>query len=403
MKKVLILIFLIFPTGVFSASGYWQITSSNFGPTPFDAATSVCNSAGIYCQNFSFSSYLYDSSRSDLQTVYLYRPSGSVWSTETAQFIACQDGFLCSDYNFEAGVTFCEDGYYLDSADALGYPNTCDRPLLKICDDGSFQLESGFCPIILPVCSDSDACLNFAQSQLDCSGSLDTNFTYIDSDNFSYSCTTTTEGQDSAGLFGCNIEFCGGVSHVEGTGGTDTGSTGGTDTGNTGGTDTGSTGGTDTGSTGGTDTGSTGGTDTGNTGGADTGGTGGTGGTGTVGTGTNGPCDPTQPNYMDCITTPSGTLPPHTEAGVGSFDEANQIFKTRLDASPIVQSFSSMPGIMSVDSSACPSFSINFPSPINKTVSTEVHCDLMNTISPIISSVMIIVYTFAGFRIFASA
>ena len=41
--------------------------------------------------------------------------------------------------------------------------------------------------------------------------------------------------------------------------------------------------------------------------------------------------------------------------------------------------------------------------PINELVSTTVHCDLMETIKPIMSSVMLIIYIWIAFRIFASA
>ena len=381
-----------------SAEVYWTLGGSNEGPTPQAAAELYC-SGYQYCAGYTIDTYLYDPSRADLLTITFFLADGtSVWTSETAHMQSCVAGQTCSFFNYETGATVCSDGYYSDAANNFGYINTCDRPDIKQCDDGSFQLQNGFCPIALPVCSDALTCETYAQTQLDCSNATNITFTYIDPDNWDYTCERIDPEEPE--LFGCNTEYCGGIGHVSAD--TDTGDTG---TGDNGGGDT------DTGN------GDTGDTGTGNSGGGDTGsgdiGSGGNG-TGTgVGSGTgtgsgssdsnSGPCDPSQPDYYQCLDTPLGNLPVHSQSDASTFDEANANFKARLDGAPVVQAFSGMADIVNVDAGQCPEFSIDFPSPINTTASTDIHCTLMTTIAPVLSAVMIVVYIWVAFRIFASA
>jgi hypothetical protein len=53
--------------------------------------------------------------------------------------------------------------------------------------------------------------------------------------------------------------------------------------------------------------------------------------------------------------------------------------------------------------SSCPNFSFTLGFPINETVGTTIHCELMPVIGSIITPVMYALYLWAGFRIFASA
>ena len=119
--------------------------------------------------------------------------------------------------------------------------------------------------------------------------------------------------------------------------------------------------------------------------------------------GDTGPCDPTQPGYLSCLDTPLSNLPSHSTGTATTFAEANASFKTRLDNAPVVVAFNGISDAFNLDNPQCPPFEISFPAPISETISTNIHCDLMDTIAPLISAVMLIIYTVIGFRIFASA
>ncbi|WP_370981007.1 hypothetical protein [Agaribacterium sp. ZY112] len=117
-----------------------------------------------------------------------------------------------------------------------------------------------------------------------------------------------------------------------------------------------------------------------------------------------GPCDPNLTNYIECISPPPKDLPPNISAGVGSYEEAMTNFRSRITSSNVVQAFSDMTTIISLDNAICPGFSINLESTIiNKNISTTIHCDLMESVKPILSAVMLIIYTWIAFRIFASS
>jgi len=117
-----------------------------------------------------------------------------------------------------------------------------------------------------------------------------------------------------------------------------------------------------------------------------------------------GQCDPTSTNYYDCLGSRMSSFPSHTTSTNSSFTESNVSFKNRLDNTSVVLAFSGMTNLVSFESASCPAFSIDLTETIIGVVaSTTLHCELMLTISPIISTVMSIVYVFVGFRIFASA
>ncbi len=117
-----------------------------------------------------------------------------------------------------------------------------------------------------------------------------------------------------------------------------------------------------------------------------------------------GPCDPSQKDYYDCIEVTLTNLPEHTSASVSTFGEANTRFYDSLSSSAVAQSFSAVSGIVSLDNAICPLLSVDLSSTlINQTISTTIHCELMETVSTPISAVMFVVYVWFGFRIFASA
>lgn len=96
-------------------------------------------------------------------------------------------------------------------------------------------------------------------------------------------------------------------------------------------------------------------------------------------------------------------LPAHSQATAASFGEVNTAFTTRVGSSALVSSFSGMKNLVSTDGAECPEFSIDFPAPIDSTVSTIIHCELMALISPYLSAIMFAVFSFLAFRIFASS
>ena len=118
--------------------------------------------------------------------------------------------------------------------------------------------------------------------------------------------------------------------------------------------------------------------------------------------GNDGPCDPSQANYHTCLDNPLTPLPDHVESP-DSFEDSNTTFKSRLDNVPLVLAFDGISSMMSFENAVCPNFEMDLPEPINENISTQIHCELYDSISGILSAVMIIIWTFLGFRIFASA
>jgi hypothetical protein len=98
----------------------------------------------------------------------------------------------------------------------------------------------------------------------------------------------------------------------------------------------------------------------------------------------------------------SGQMPAFsTSLGEGI---AEQTALSRLQNSPVLNALSGMSGFISFGAgAACPNFSFYLPSPIDKNVGTTIHCDLMPTIGIVITPVMLAIYLWMGFRVFASA
>ncbi|VUD46406.1 hypothetical protein TDB9533_00817 [Thalassocella blandensis] len=117
-----------------------------------------------------------------------------------------------------------------------------------------------------------------------------------------------------------------------------------------------------------------------------------------------GECDPSEKNYYDCVDVELQDFSEHTQTDATTFAEANINFKDRIVASDTVQAFENMKNLVRVDNGICPQFSIDLSNTlIKQTISTTIHCSLMNDIKPYLSAVMIVIYIFTGFRIFASA
>lgn len=299
-----------------------------------------------------------------------------------------------TEENSSLCVDVCPDGF---PTDLLGYPG-CDRPELQQCSDGSFQEANEICPFESQQCWDYSSCLDYAQGGLQCEGATYFDFAYIDPSNFSASCVTiendSPDHADNGGNQDGNpyndpnseeqpniaeidpftlanaidSELQNDFSNVERAVRESAHS-------------------------------------------ADEN-------TQDIVNSLNsiadsidnidinnspiGPCDPSYPNYYQCLNNPLSNLPEHSQSS-GTFATVNSAFIARVTNSPISQSFSGIAGMLSLENASCPVFSFDLPQPINQNIATNLHCELYDTIAPIIAAVMVVVWTFLGFRIFASA
>ena len=163
-----------------------------------------------------------------------------------------------------------------------------------------------------------------------------------------------------------------------------------------------------------------------------------------------GPCDPTQKNYWECIgadkgesggddtealnelgtklDTLDGTLkdelgdandslddlkqaldfsakemPGHISAP-GSFGEVHSSFYASISNAPIITAFNSVSGIVPDTGGDCPPLDYDLTGTIiGTTVSTDIHCQLLEDSSSYIYSIMLVVYSVFGFRILTRA
>ena len=122
----------------------------------------------------------------------------------------------------------------------------------------------------------------------------------------------------------------------------------------------------------------------------------------------------TEPPPVDCGEG-SELCPPDDEeeeftGGVGgtvgtsyaSFSEVNQAFFERVSLSEFGQAGANLP-VMFQGSGTCPILRIDFPDPISAVIQTDIHCVIWAQISGIITAVMMIIYSFLGFRILFEA
>lgn len=115
-----------------------------------------------------------------------------------------------------------------------------------------------------------------------------------------------------------------------------------------------------------------------------------------------GPCNPAQPDYVDCQFINSGKAA-HTDVTATTVGQVFSNFYNDAKTTGIVQSFSAIKNVF-VSGGSCPVLTIDLNDTlINKTVSTDIHCKLSENIRPILSPVMLVFYSIIGFRILASA
>jgi len=92
----------------------------------------------------------------------------------------------------------------------------------------------------------------------------------------------------------------------------------------------------------------------------------------------------------------------HTSGGYGSVSEVNTAFYSSISDSPLVYSMSSMSNIIEVGGN-CSALTIDLTEQGLGVPTTSIHCDIAETIRPILGGFMLVVYSIFGFRIFASA
>ena len=113
-----------------------------------------------------------------------------------------------------------------------------------------------------------------------------------------------------------------------------------------------------------------------------------------------GPCDPTQPDYLDCLSSNIQVLPEHESTP--TFSESLSELYERIYNSQLISGLMSITNIVQLSPSQCVDFGFIFP--LNgEYLSTDIHCQLGEMIRPIFTVIMLVVWTVVGFKIFVSA
>lgn len=403
-------------------NGYYQ-NPDYYGSTPYAAALTVCTSSDSYqCTDMVFDSWVEgswakfkkrfaDGQLAIVPTIVMYSQCGA----SSSEVPSCQEGY-------GQGAEICEDGF---PSDVLGYDDACDRRALKQCSDGSYVREDiGICPTL---CTDAETCYEFVINETGgCPVGSSEDFSYQDPENFSLSCydipldspdladnggnedgdpyndpatpewagsnsptindthpdtLTSGIGNELSGYFGnlervtrdnldqsqtntATLEYAIEQNTLSTSNGLNSISNQ----------------------------------------------------LNTLDTISNqlsgiaqsvapGECNPESSNYYACLNTDMGDFPAHSSTGGAStIDEAVTSYKSRIENSELVSSFSGMSDLVDTSNAQCPTFSIDLRDTIIGVVaSTSVHCDLMETVESYIGVLMIIIYIWAGFRVFASA
>jgi hypothetical protein len=113
-------------------------------------------------------------------------------------------------------------------------------------------------------------------------------------------------------------------------------------------------------------------------------------------------CDDSDPSYTDCIT-PVSTMPDHSVNPRTTTTEVMTYFYSRVASSPMPTAFNNVSNLIGTGGS-CSAFTVDLTGTIiGQSVSTSIHCELAETMRPLITPIMLIFYTIVGFRVFASA
>lgn len=121
-----------------------------------------------------------------------------------------------------------------------------------------------------------------------------------------------------------------------------------------------------------------------------------------------GQCDPTDDDYLACIGAGSNPLPEHTqtESGYTSISQVNQAFFNRVSQSAVAQGLSNVANLVDTSGGECPLLEIDLRgTPLDVELSTDIHCQLflMPEVQVTLSTIMLIIFSFFCYRIFASS
>lgn len=98
------------------------------------------------------------------------------------------------------------------------------------------------------------------------------------------------------------------------------------------------------------------------------------------------------------------TMPGHTVAEASTVGEAFGNFSAAVDQTPVVMAFAAVADVFPSGAGQCPAFEIDLSATlIGQTVSTDIHCDLFDSIGSTIYALMLVVFGFVAFRIVGSA
>lgn len=115
-------------------------------------------------------------------------------------------------------------------------------------------------------------------------------------------------------------------------------------------------------------------------------------------------CDPTAINYNECMGITTSAMPEHTDNGGDTYETGLIALFNRISQAPIMLAMEDMKTIVPAGNGSCPLISMDLSATIiGSNISTSIHCDILETIRPILTPLMFVLFAIAAFRVFASA
>jgi hypothetical protein len=99
---------------------------------------------------------------------------------------------------------------------------------------------------------------------------------------------------------------------------------------------------------------------------------------------------------------PVGLMPSHTTHEYNSVSAIHMAFMDRMTDVPIFHTFESYGDKLEGDGT-CPTFTLSLPEPIAGDVQTNVHCQVGETVAPVLDLILLVAYSFLGIRIILTA
>ncbi len=387
--KYFLLLLLLLCNPSFAVKYYWSGSPTGGEKTPLEA----WNSYYAHTGDFVIRSTQGMTINSTTEVLFHWTRNDGRQLSFVATRRSCppDDDSKCIDLPDE-NEQICQDGLY-----SFQYNNTCDRPEnMQVCEDGEIMTNFGICsysdgdnfspePELFSddnqlTCDDYESCLEKLDNETGCSASDSRFFKFVDTTNFTYECIpsvannvddpitcnpdlttcskTTTNNQDLQNLVDSPYNDASDPAYIEYSG---------------------------------------------NTGGGNGGGDG----SGDGGTGTN--IDYSSnltsiENKLDDIiaNTEKEEFNPTANQYPTTTDVFNH-FYSRINNAPITSAMNSFATIIPEGGSCNPLTFDLTDTIIGTSYSTDILCDLSELMRPVLSTVMLILYSIAAFRIFASA